>query len=425
MSPSSDRLCGKRVLVGICGGIAAYKAALLVRELQRQGAEVRVVMTPDAERFVSRLTLGALASGPVEVDLWPEGVEAGSWTRHVDLGLWADVLVVAPATAHSIARFAHGMCDTLLSAVVLSARCPVVVCPAMDHDMWHHAATQANVETLRARGTTVVPPAHGPLASGLVGDGRLPETDVIVGAVAGVLDATDRSDKETTMRGLRVVVSAGPTREYLDPVRFLSNPSTGTMGFAIATEAARRGARVTLVAGPVGLKTPSGVRRSDVTSAAEMHAAMLRESGDADLVVMTAAVADYAPAETFDHKVKKEEGPMALALVRTPDILADLGARKRPGQTLVGFAMETDDGEANAKGKLARKHLDAIVLNLLHEPGAGFGTTTNRVTVFTADGSRHDLPLAGKTEVAAQILDLVAPAVPEANQGESSAQSVG
>ncbi len=425
MSLIPDSLCGQRVLVGICGGIAAYKAALLVRELRRGGAEVRVVMTPDAERFVSRLTMGALASGPVEVDLWPgAGSEAtGSWTRHVDLGLWADLIVVAPATAQSVARFAHGFCDTLLSAVFLSARCPVLVCPAMDHDMWHHASTQANIETLRTRGTHVLPPAHGALASGLVGDGRLPEPDEIAQHVAALLlgsktqtDSSDidkrekaasKTDRSQNLAGRRVLVTAGPTREHIDPVRYLSNPSTGTMGFALAAEAAHRGADVTLVAGPVGLKTPEGVRRLDVVSADEMHVVVTREAAGADLVVMTAAVADYAPAETFAHKVKKEDGPQALPLRRTPDILAGLGAAKRPGQTLVGFAMETDDGEANARGKLARKNLDFVVLNLLGEDGAGFGTATNRVTVFAADGARHDLPLASKADVAARILDVV------------------
>lgn len=426
MYMSAPSLCGKRVLVGICGGIAAYKAALLVRALRTEGAEVRVVMTPDAERFVSRLTIGALASGPVDVEMWPADVEAGSWTRHVELGLWADVMVVAPATAQSIARFAHGFCDTLLAAVFLSARCPVVVCPAMDHDMWHHVSTQANVATLRARGTHVLDPAHGALASGLVGDGRLPETGDIVRYVSTVLGETDRSPSVArTLAGRRVLVSAGPTREHLDPVRFLSNPSTGTMGYAIAADAARRGADVVLVSGPVGLETPVGVRRVDVTTASEMQAAIDAEAESADLIVMTAAVADFAPAEVHAHKVKKEDGPATLVLVRTPDILAGLGARKRPGQTLVGFAMETDDGEANARGKLARKNLDFVVLNVLGDDGAGFGTTTNRVTVFGADGSRHDLPLADKAEVAARILDVVAPGPADRAQGESSAQSVG
>ncbi len=339
----------------------------------------------------------------------PASDATGSWTRHVDLGLWADVIVVAPATAHTLARFATGACDTLLAAVFLSARCPVLVCPAMDHDMWRHPATQANIATLRARGTHVLGPASGPLASGLIGEGRLPEPPAIAEAIAALVELqTDRSEStEGSLAGQRVLVTAGPTREHIDPVRFLSNPSTGTMGFAIAADAARRGADVVLISGPVGLSTPAHVRRIDVTSADEMHAAVMAEAATADFVVMTAAVADYAPAETFAHKVKKDDGPASIALRRTPDILAALGAAKRDGQTLVGFAMETDDGEANARGKLARKHLDFIVLNVLTDDGAGFGTTTNRVTVFSASGARHDLATAPKPEIAARILDIV------------------
>ena len=396
------RLERKKILLGVTGGIAAYKAAVLVRALRRDGAEVRVVLTPDAERFVSRLTFGALAAGPVDVDLWPDaGGAGGAWTRHVELGLWADLFVVAPATAQTLAKLAHGFCDNLLTAVFLSARCPVLVCPAMDHDMWGHPATQANVETLRARGTHVMPPESGPLASGLTGEGRLPEPEAIVDRVVAELAPA------ASLAGRRVLVTAGPTREFFDPVRFLSNPSTGTMGFALAAEAARRGADVVLVAGPVSLATPPGVRRVDVVSADDLRAAVLAESDAADLVLMTAAVADYAPAERSAHKVKKDDGPATLALRRTPDVLADLGTRKRPSQTLVGFAMETDDGEANARAKLARKHLDFVVLNLLNEPGAGFGPATNRVLIIGADGSRVDVPLASKAVVAARILDVV------------------
>lgn len=407
-SPASLRypmpLQRKKILLGITGGIAAYKAALLLRALRKAGADVRVVMTPDAERFLPRLTVGALVAGEVLVDLWPDADSAsddGTWTRHVELGLWADLFVIAPATCQTLAKLAHGFCDNLLAATFLSARCPVLVCPAMDHDMWLHPATQANLDLLRARGTRVMEPAHGELASGLVGPGRLPEPDAILERI--IRELTPR-----TLEGHRVLVTAGPTREYLDAVRFLSNPSTGTMGFALAAEAARRGATVTLIAGPVGLKTPDGVRRLDVVSADEMRAATLAEAASADLVLMTAAVADYAPAERHAHKVKKEDGPATLALRRTPDILAELGATKRSGQTLVGFAMETDDGEAHARAKLERKHLDFIVLNLLNEPGAGFGPGTNRVTLFDAAGGRTDLPVLPKSEVAARLLDVVA-----------------
>ena len=397
-------LAGRKIVLGITGGIAAYKSLSVLRLLGKAGAEVQPVLTPDAERFVPRLTVGALAAREVLVDLWP-GDASGSWTKHVELGVWADLIVVAPATAQTLAKLAHGFCDNLLAAVCLSARCPVMVFPAMDHDMWSHPATQANLALLRARGVVVVEPESGPLASGLIGTGRLPEPEAVVAAITGLLVAKEHP---ASLAGKRVLVTAGPTREHFDPVRFLSNPSTGTMGFAVAAEAARRGADVTLVAGPVALPTPDGVRRIDIVSADDLYTAALREAEAADLVVMTAAVADYAPVERHAHKVKKEDGDQTLALRRTPDTLAELGRRKRSDQTLVGFAMETTDGEAHALGKLERKRLDFIVLNMLGEPGAGFGTTTNRVYVFGADGRRHDLPLADKAEVAARLLDVVA-----------------
>lgn len=400
-------LAGRKIVLGLTGGIAAYKSLAVLRLLAKAGADVQPVLTPDAERFVPRLTVGALAAREVLVDLWPEGA-SGSWTKHVELGVWADLIVIAPATAQTLAKLAHGFCDNLLTAVCLSARCPVMVFPAMDHDMWHHPATQANLDLLRSRGVAVVEPESGPLASGLVGTGRLPEPEAVVEAVAKRFE--EEQADAPSLAGRRVLVTAGPTREHFDPVRFLSNPSTGTMGFAVAAEAARRGADVTLIAGPVALPTPSGVRRIDIVSADDLYDAALREAEAADLVVMTAAVADYAPLERHAHKVKKDDGDQTLALRRTPDTLAELGRRKRPGQTLVGFAMETDDGEAHALGKLERKRLDFIVLNVLGEPGAGFGTTTNRVTVYGADGSRRDLPLADKATVAARLLDVVAEA---------------
>jgi phosphopantothenoylcysteine decarboxylase/phosphopantothenate--cysteine ligase len=392
-------LCGRRILVGVTGGIAAYKTAELVRGLKKAGAEVQVLMTRDARRFVTELTLGTLSEREVLTDIFPEN-ETGSWTKHVHLGRWGDLLVIAPLTANTLAKLAHGACDSMLTAVALSAACPMLVCPAMDHDMYGHPAVRANLAALESRGVAVMPAEFGELASGLHGQGRMPEPDAILARIAELLGGGP-------LAGVPVLVTAGPTREAVDPVRFLSNRSTGTMGLALAEEAARRGARVTLVAGP-GVPASSGaVERIDVESADDMHAAVMARA-DASVVIGAAAVADYAPKEPSASKVSKSEGDLSLALRRTPDILLEVGRSKRPGQVLVGFALETDDGEARARSKLERKNLDLIVLNDPDEPGAGFGTETNRVTVFGRDGSVTPLPVLPKAEVAARILDLVA-----------------
>ena len=396
---SSSSLAGKKVVLGVTGSIAAYKAAELVRLLKRAGAEVQVLMTPDAARFIAPLTLGTLSEREVLTEIFPQN-EDGSWTKHVHLGLWADLFVVAPATATTLAKLAAGLCDSMLTAAALSARCPLVVAPAMDHDMFVHPATQRNLATLRADGVTVIEPEHGELASGLIGTGRLPEPEALAERIAAMLRSSG------ALGGTKVLVTAGPTREALDPVRFLTNHSTGTMGYALAEAAARRGARVVLVSGPTALPAPPGVERIDVTSADEMHAAA-QQHADADLVLAAAAVADYAPAEASEQKVKKGEGDLTLRLRRTPDVLAALGARKREGQTLVGFALETHDGRANARAKLERKNLDWIVLNHANEPGAGFGPGTNRVTLLRRDGAEEDLPLMPKRAVAEAILDRV------------------
>lgn len=398
-------LAGRRVALGVTGSIAAYKAAELVRLLRRAGAEVQVLMTEDATRFITPLTLGTLSEREVLTSLFPEN-EPGSWTKHVHLGLWADLLVVAPATATTLAKLAAGVCDSMLTAVALSRRCPMLVCPAMDHDMWRHPATRRNVATLRADGAEVMEPETGPLASGLTGEGRLPEPEAIVARIAARIAAAG------VLAGRHVLVTAGPTREPIDPVRFLSNGSTGTMGFAVAEAAARRGARVTLVTGPVALPTPAGVERVDVTTADEMLEAALAHA-EADLVVATAAVADYAPAHPSDRKHKKAEGQdqddeaLVLRLRRTPDVLATLGARRRDDQTLVGFALETHDGLEHARAKLERKRLDWIVLNHANEPGSGFGPDTNRVTLLGRDGSVRVWPQLPKREVAERLLDVV------------------
>ncbi len=406
-------LQGRKILLGVSGSIAAYKAAELVRLLKKAGAEVQVLMTRDAARFITPLTLGTLSEREVLTEIFPDN-EAGSWTKHVHLGLWADLFVVAPATATTLAKLAAGLCDSMLTAVALSARCPLLVAPAMDHDMVGHPATQRNLRTLRADGVEVIEPEHGELASGLVGTGRLPEPETLFDRIVAKLDAVDaqtQARRSGALAGRHVLVTAGPTHEPLDPVRFLTNGSTGTMGFALAAAAARRGATVTLISGPTTLETPDGVRRLDVTSADEMHDAV-QQHADADLIVMAAAVADYTPAEPSDRKIKKNGDALTLRLRRTPDILAALGEQKRAGQILVGFALETHRGLDHARGKLERKNLDWIVLNHANEAGAGFGPGTNRVTLLGRDGSREDLPQMPKPDVAEAILDRVLAAAP-------------
>ncbi len=339
-------------------------------------------------------------------EIFPEN-EQGSWTKHVTLGLWADLFVVAPATAQTLAKMAHGFSDTMLTATALAARCPLLLCPAMDHDMVHHPATQANLERLRSFGYAVMTPGYGELASGLVGDGRMPEPEEIFTRVVEML-ASSASDNLAAgpLAGKHVLVTAGPTREPIDPVRVLTNPSTGSMGYAMAEAAARHGARVTLISGPTALATPDGIARVDVTTAEEMHTAV-QAHHDADLVIMAAAVADYTPVNPAPSKIKKQDGELTIRLRRTPDILAALGQHKAPGQTLVGFAMETDDGLENARRKLASKNLDWIVLNNLKEEGAGFGTGTNRVTLIHHSGRTEELPRKPKRQVAEALLDRI------------------
>lgn len=447
----SDRpdLHRRRILLGVTGSIAAYKAAPLVRLLKKAGAEVQVLMTSGAERFISKLTLGTLSEREALTEIFPDGPAAageGSWTKHVTLGLWADLLVVAPATAQTVAKLTHGFCDSMLTATALSARCPLMVCPAMDRDMYTHPSTERNLNLLRKDGHIVLPAEHGELASGLVGQGRMPEPEAIVDYVGEVLSnrpyAADRDGHEAghktgagattrreeqpeaeparTLEGMRVLVTAGPTQEKIDPVRMLTNPSTGTMGFEIAREAARRGADVTLVAGPTDLDTPYGVTRVDVRTTEEMNEAVQSRRDRTDLVFMAAAVSDYTPAEPSESKRKKEDGDLVLHLRRTPDILKTLGEHKRDDQTLVGFALETDDGKANARRKLASKNLDWIVLNNPKEEGAGFGKETNRVTLIHHDGASEALPLQSKRDVARALIDRVTRGLPKATADASA-----
>lgn len=389
-------LDGRRILLGITGSIAAYKAAVLCRLLKTAGADVRVVMTPLAKQFITPLTMATLSKNPILVEFFDP--ENGAWNSHVALGEWADCYLIAPATANTLAKMATGVADNLLLTTYLSARYPVIVAPAMDLDMYAHEATQQNLRTLAARGVRIVEPEEGELASGLQGKGRMAEPDRIAAFVGGLLD-----EKKKTLAGKRLIVTAGATIEAIDPVRFISNHSSGKMGYAIAGELAARGAAVTLVTGRTSLPTPAGVERVDVLSAAEMYEAAVGAFDASDGAVMCAAVADYTPAHVSDTKIKKGDGELTIELRRTRDIAAELGARKG-GRVLVGFALETDDEEAHAEAKLTKKNFDFIVLNSLRDPGAGFRGDTNKVTLIDRAG-REELPLMSKREVAARIAD--------------------
>ena len=391
-------LQGRHILLGITGSIAAYKAAVLCRLLKTAGAEVRVVMTPLAKQFITPLTMATLAKNPILVEFFDP--ENGAWNSHVSLGEWADCYLIAPATANTLAKMATGVADNLLLTTYLSARCPVVVAPAMDLDMFAHPATQANLATLRSRGVRVVEPEAGELASGLTGKGRLAEPEHIFEAVTRLLVPTAKS-----LEGRHFLVTAGATIEAIDPVRFISNHSSGKMGYAIAGELAARGARVTLVSGRTALACPEGVERVDVLSAEEMYRAATEAFAACDGAVMCAAVADYTPEQVSATKLRKGDGELVIRLRRTHDIAAELGARKE-GRLLVGFALETDDEEAHAEQKLARKHFDFIVLNSLRDAGAGFRGDTNKVTFIDRTG-REPLPLLTKREVAGRIVDRI------------------
>ena len=389
---------GRRILLGITGSIAAYKAAVLCRLLKCAGAEVRVVMTPLAKQFITPLTMATLSKNPILVEFFDP--ENGAWNSHVALGEWADCYLIAPATANTLAKMAAGVADNLLLTTYLSARCPVVVAPAMDLDMYAHEATQQNLRTLRSRGVEIIEPAEGELASGLRGKGRMSEPEQITAFVAELLD-----EKKKSLAGKRMIVTAGATIEAIDPVRFISNHSSGKMGYAIAGELAARGAEVTLITGRTALSTPRGVRRVDVLSAAEMYTEAVRAYAEADGGVMCAAVADYTPAEVAQTKIRKHDGEMTLTLRRTQDIAAELG-RQKGDRLLVGFALETDDEEAHAEEKLRRKNFDFIVLNSLRDAGAGFRGDTNKVTFIDRAG-REELPLLSKREVARRIADKI------------------
>lgn len=393
-------LRGKHILLGVTGSIAAYKAAILIRTLVREGAEVRVVMTPLAKEFITPLTLATLSRHPILVDFFDP--EDGRWNSHVSLGEWADAYVIAPATANTLAKMACGIADNLLLTTYLSARCPVFVSPAMDLDMYAHPATRANLDKLRGINVTVIEPGEGELASGLVGKGRMAEPEEIAEAVGTWF----RNQKKKSLHGKRLMVTAGPTREAIDPVRYISNHSSGKMGYALAEELAARGAEVYLVTGPTNLPVGKGIHRIDTVSAQEMYEKACEIFPQTDGAVMCAAVADYTPAEVSDRKIKKEDGSWSLELRPTHDIAAELG-RIKENRLLVGFALETDHERLNARSKLERKRFDFIVLNSLRDAGAGFGVDTNKITILERDGSCTDYPLKSKREAAGDIADKI------------------
>ncbi|MDE6693791.1 MAG: bifunctional phosphopantothenoylcysteine decarboxylase/phosphopantothenate--cysteine ligase CoaBC [Muribaculaceae bacterium] len=392
---------GKHILLGITGGIAAFKAATLARLFVKAGAEVQVVMTPNAKEFITPLTMSTLTGRPVISEFFT--ANTGEWHSHVDLGLWTDAMVIAPATASTIAKMANGVADNMLVTTYLSARSQVFVAPAMDFDMMKHPSTVANIEKLRSYGNIIIDAAEGELASHLVGKGRMEAPEKIFERVSRFFDEKD------DLKGKKMLITAGPTYEKIDPVRFIGNYSSGKMGYAIAEEAARRGAKVTLVSGPVSVSIcHPDVEVVKVESAREMLAACEQVFDQSDISIMCAAVADYAPAHTYGSKIKREhqEVPM-IELVKNPDIAATLGARKRPGQILAGFALETDHPMENASEKMRRKNLDMIVLNSLRDAGAGFGTDTNKVTILQPYLAPLAFDLKSKGEVARDIIDTI------------------
>jgi phosphopantothenoylcysteine decarboxylase/phosphopantothenate--cysteine ligase len=391
-------LTGKKILLGVTGSIAAYKAAWLVRLFVKAGAEVKVILTPSAREFITPLTLSTLSRNPVLHAL----AEEDSWANHVALGRWADLMVMAPLSCNTLAKMASGQCDNLLMAVYLSATCPVMVAPAMDEDMWKHPSTKSNLDKLVSFGHQVIPVAHGELASGLTGEGRMAEPEGILAAVEAFLG------RPGPLTGRKALVTAGPTYEPIDPVRFIGNHSSGKMGIALAQALQEKGAEVTLVLGPVSQTPPTdGIELVQVFSAKEMYEACSSRFTQMDIAVMAAAVADYTPVQVAEQKIKKEAGEWSLPLQRTTDILRSLGEQKQKGQLLVGFALETEHERDNAMKKLVSKHADLIVLNSLNDPGAGFGHDTNKVAILDPDGGVQETGTLSKQEVARIIVERI------------------
>ena len=391
-------LSGKKILIAITGGIAAYKINTLVRDFIKNGAEVQVILTPSAKEFVSPLTLSTLSKKKVFGEF---SSQDGEWNSHVDLALWADVMLVAPCTANTLAKMVNGICDNLMIATYLSAKCPVFIAPAMDLDMYTHPSTERNLKLAEEYGNIIIPAEEGELASGLVGKGRMAETETIYKTIANFFN----SEQKKSLIGKTVLVTAGPTYEAIDPVRFIGNHSSGKMGFAIAEEAEKRGAKVILISGPTALSTNKNISLEKVNSAKEMYNAVFQHFDNTDIAIMSAAVADYAPKEIAQEKIKKNDEEMTITLVKNPDILKTMGEKKK-NQFLVGFALETQNEEENAKGKLVRKNLDMIVLNSLKDSGAGFKNDTNKIKIITPS-EQKDFALKSKEDVAKDILDFV------------------
>ena len=392
-------LAGKNIVIAVCGSIAAYKIASLIRMLIKADAQINVIMSKEATAFITPLTLSTLSKKPVLIDYYQPNT--GEWNNHVEIALSADYILVAPATANTISKMATGLCDNLLTAVYLSAKCPVLFAPAMDLDMWKHPSTQSNIKKLSSYGNILIPPGNGELASGLIGEGRMAEPEEILDFLVKF------SERALPLSGKKALVSAGPTYEAIDPVRFIGNHSSGKMGYAIAAQLKELGADVTLVSGPSALKSPEGVLKISVTSAAEMLSACEEHFQAADIVVMSAAVADYTPINVATQKIKKKENEFSIELKKTVDILATLGAKKNEQQLLIGFALETNNELENAKDKLIRKNLDFIVLNSMQDKGAGFATHTNKVTIIERSGNIHEFSLKSKEEVAEDICSII------------------
>ncbi len=392
-------LSGKKILIAISGGIAAYKIHFLIRDFVKKGAEVQVIMTPDAEHFVTKLSISTLSKNPVYSDFYSDN---GTWNSHVEMALWADVMVVAPCTASTLSKMVHGLCDNLVIATYMSAKCPVFIAPAMDLDMYAHPSTTKNLELAESFGHHIIPAESGELASGLIGQGRMAEPETIAHSVGDFFD----SETEKTFVGKTVLITAGPTYEAIDPVRFIGNHSSGKMGFSLAEEAAKRGAKVILISGPSSQKiNNTNVELHKVTSAKEMLSKVLEYYDTTDIGIASAAVADYAPKEVAKEKIKKNDENLTIELVKNPDILKTMG-EKKTHQFLVGFALETQNEEENAKGKLEKKNLDMIVLNSLRDEGAGFKNDTNKIKIFTKT-EKTEFDLKSKDEVAKDILDFV------------------